>query len=374
LENPLITKLIIRTDKSGTLIVPITYLQRINGVITIAKNYETTELDENELYIVRNLLDKQIIDITGNKIVRVNDVVLQDKPILLVSGVDIGMMGIFRWLRLEDPILKFCQTLHLKASQKVLSWADIQPLELARGAVKLKTEEEKLEKVRPEDLADHLEQTNIVNVKKILNILDEKFAAEVIGNLNINYQTTLFKHFSPEKAAKVIAFIDPDEAVDILLTLPKQKREQIIELLPPKKKHDVMYLLHLSKTPIGELITSEFITVRSDETARQVLDRVKKDTNEFSHYIYVYIVNNQNQLVGVCNLHELVLQPLEAPVYKFMIQNVVVMHLSTPEEIAIKKLLKYKLNALPVIDENKHILGIVTLYDVAELILKKLHF
>lgn len=371
-DKPEVTKIFIRDSDKKSILVPIQDISKINSIVTIKSAYEVVNLGENELFVLRNLLDKQIIDIRGNKIVRVNDVILQNKPTLSVSGVDIGFISIARWFGFEEPVRKILKTLNKNWHPKTLSWADIQPLELARGRVKLKIEDEKLERVRPEDLADHLEKTNVVNARKVLNTLEKEFAAEVISNLNINFQTAIFKDFSSERSAKVLALIDPDEAIDILLTIPEHKRDRIISLFDDEHKKEILYLLSLSKTPIGDLITPEYIKMSSDATVRQIVDTIKKTTSDFSQLNYVYLVNSRNQLVGVCNLHELLLANLDTPAYRFMTQNVIVIHLTTPEEIAIKKMLKYKLYSLPVVDADKSLLGIVTLDDIMEFMLTKM--
>ncbi|MBI3619724.1 CBS domain-containing protein [Candidatus Roizmanbacteria bacterium] len=369
-EQPNITKIVVAIKQKHSVIVSLSFLKKINSDVILSKNYETCDLELNELYVAKNLLDKQIIDIKGNKIVRVNDVAIQDKPSFYIAGVDIGVLGIMRWLHVEDMIVKFCNNIGIKITSRFLSWGDIQPIELARGRVKLKKEDARLEKMRPADLADYLERTNIFNVKRILRLLKEEFAADVIAKMNVNYQTALFKHFSPEKAVKVISFIDPDEAVDILLALSARRREQIIELLPEKNKSEITYLLHLSKTPIGELITSEFFTASSTDTVDVIIRKIRAETADFSSLEYVYVVNEQKQLVGVFSLRELLMQDSATTLYKFMIQNVVVIHLTTPREIAMKKMLKYGLQAIPVIDDNKSVLGIVVFTDLAKTALK----
>lgn len=373
-ENPVVTKIVIRTHSAEKIIVSTDYLLKVDDSLIIEKEYLSSYLEENELYLVKNLLDKQIIDLKGNKIVRVNDVALnQDKNKLIVAGVDVGFLGLIRRLRFlgGDNVYKFFSRFSIRPTSQFLSWADIQPLELMRGQVKLRKKEEKLKKVRPEDLADYLEQTNVINARKFLRILDTEKAADVISNLNINYQTSLFKSFRAEKAAKLLAFIDPDEAVDVLLTLSKSRRNEIINLLEEGVREDILRLLDLSKNTIGGLITTEYFYVKPDNSVRQVIDKIREVARDFSVLDYVYVINKQDELVGVVSLHELLLQNLDTPVYKFMTQNVIVIHFTTPEEIVIKKMLKYKLYALPVIDEGKHIQGIITLDDVAPSILKK---
>jgi sporulation protein YlmC with PRC-barrel domain/CBS domain-containing protein len=370
-DHPSITKLSIRTANNLHTLVPIEYISKINGDVIIEKNYLSSELGENELFVVKNLLDKQIIDIQGNKIVRVNDVVLQDKPNLYIAGVDIGLLGVLRWLKIERLIFNIFLAIGVKLTSQFLSWGYIQPLELARGRVKMKKENEKLTRIPPEDLADHLEKTNILNIKKIINILDKKYAAEVVGNLNVNYQGALFRQLSPESAAKIMSYVDPDEAVDILLTLSPKRRELILNLLPNDIKKPLHYLLKFSSTPVGELITTEYMTVSPQNTAGEVLNMVRKYTTNFSFLVYIYVVNQNQELVGVISLHELLMQKNDTVVYKFMIQSVAIAHLKTPKEIAVKRMLKYKLIAIPVIDNNKKILGIITFDDITEYLIEK---
>lgn len=244
-------------------------------------------------------------------------------------------------------------------------------MELGRGRVFLKKKEEKLQRIRSEDLADYLEKTTIRNVKKVLDTLYPQYSARVMQNLNINYQSAIFRSFPPEKAAQFLEAIDSDEVVDILLAVGYKKRQLIIPLLSEAKKQEVIYLLDLSKTSIGKLITSEFFCVDSQMTVSQIINNLKKETADFTSLNYIYVINQQKQLVGVINLHELLLQPNDALAYRIMIHNVIVVHLTTPEEIAVKKMLKYHLVALPVIDINKKMLGIITLDDVDDFILKQ---
>ena len=372
-ENPIVTKIVIRDKANQKLIISTDYLQKINKHLTIEKEFLVAYLEENELYLVKNLLDKQIIDLKGNKIVRVNDVALHYREKLSIAGVDIGVLGIFRRLRIgADNFFKIASFFKIKFASRFLSWVDIQPLELIRGNVKLRMKEEKLEKVRPEDLADYLEKTNVINARKFLKILDTEKAAEVIGNLNINYQTALFKSFQTEKAAKLISFLDPDEAVDVLLTLSKRKRDEVLEKLNPKIKEQILHLFELSKEPIGALITTEYLTVNPEDTVREVIDKIKKETMDFSSLYSVYIINKEKQLTGVVNLAEILRQDLDLPLYKFMTQNLVVIHLTTPVEIAMKKFLKYRLSSLPVVNQEKRIEGIVNFDDITNYVLERI--
>lgn len=117
-------------------------------------------------------------------------------------------------------------------------------------------------------------------------------------------------------------------------------------------------------------MTTDFFSVYPHNTIREVIKKIREETPDFSFLTYTYVLNESQQLVGVLNLHELLLQQPDTPVYKVMIQNLIVIHLTTPLEIALKKLIKYKLFALPVVNKRKNLLGVVTFDDVSEFMLK----
>ncbi len=370
--QPIVTKVVVSGGKNHIYVIPVAQIRKLNSAVTIADGFSIESLSENELYIRKNVLDQQIIDIKGNKVVRVNDVAIQDKPILMIAGVDVGIIGILRWFGVDETFGRLFRLLGKTVTSRFLSWADIQPLALARGTVVLKKEEKKLSRLMPEDLADHLETMSIRNITRVLDLMEEGLAAQVVESLNISYQQNLFKLFTPERASKLITRMDPDEAVDILLTVTEARRDAILKALTPQKSKELSSLLSLAKTPIGGLITSEFFTASPDETALSIKRRIGKETKEFSALSYVFAVNREGQLVGAVNLHELLLTAADTPLYRFMTPSVVVIHLTTPVEIAIKRMLKYKIEALPVIDDKKQILGIVTFDDLAESIQEKM--
>jgi len=380
--EPIITKLVIRSHISANLIVSSHSVKRVGRRVLLHKAYEIDELRENELYIRRNLLDKQIIDLTGNKVVRVNDVAIQNKSVLtpnetyalelVLTGVDIGAMGILRRLGVEDIATYVFSVFGQKITSDFLPWGEIQPLELTRGTVQLKKEEEKLENLRPEDLADYLEKTNEKNIRKFLKILDSEVAVKVISNLAIAYQKDLFQHWRPEKAASLLAQLDDDIAVDILLVLSKRKREEIISHLEESKRKEITTLLNLSKTPIGQRLYSEYLTVKPQQTVKQIIDQIKQQTTDFTFFHNIYVVNEKGMLVGVVSLHELLLQDVTTPIYRFMEQNLVEVTISTPVEVVINKMLKYRLSSMPVVNKDRRMLGIITLDDIVDVIRSKL--
>ncbi|MCX6717071.1 MAG: CBS domain-containing protein [Candidatus Taylorbacteria bacterium] len=373
-SKPRITKIVV--DLKGVkTIINADAVHKFNTVVRIAKYYTQSELEENELYIKRNLLDKQVIDISGNKIVRANDVIIHEQINLsshnyecYISGVDNGIIGVLRRLQIENIMTRVIHFFGLNLVSKFLSWADIQPLDLVRGSIRVKKEETKLQNMRPEDLADHLEQTNELNIKKFLRLLDKDFATEVISNLNINYQRDLFRTWNPEKAAGIISKMETDIAVDILLSLSKKKRDEILKLVEESKNTAIQKLLALTRTPISKRLSSEYFVVQPTETPRDIIQKIRKASMDYESLDYIYVVNQKKQLIGACNIHELIIQKDDTPIYKFMSQNLIEVHLKTPLEMVVYKIIKYRLHALPVVDSNKELIGIIPFDNISDII------
>jgi magnesium transporter len=368
-DTPRVTSIIV-TEQGHRHEIPITALRTVNNHIEIKR--ATVTGDIKTLSVAKVLLDKQIIDLVGNKVVRVNDIVLQDIPTLSLSGIDIGLLGILRRIRLERIVQAVLRPMHLTLPLRLLSWGDILTLELNYGQIKLKHHEERLAKIPEEDLADYLETTNVQNVEIFLKTLGTKKAAEVIKNLSVNYQVELFANFEPKKAEQLFEHIEPDVAVDILLALERAKRDKIMKILPAAKQAAFHQLMTFSRTPVGKLMTNEFCAVESHMTVRDIIKVIRRNTTDFTSLGAIYVLNRDEQLVGVFSPHELLMQDSDTPAYKFMVAEPIVILLTTPIEVVVYKLLKYKITCLPVINREKRILGIITIDDVSGILRRKL--
>lgn len=373
-ETPLVTSLVIKKSNNENMLISAEAVANVDKVISIEKDFITRDPLENELSVMRTVMDRQIIDIKGSKVVRVNDVAIQDKlgKSWYLAGVDIGFRGILRWLNLEKTTKPFYKLTGLDSRPHFISWADFEPLELEKGKVQLKKDIVSLERLKPEDLADYLEQTNIRNVNKVVARLNEHYAAEVIEDLNANFQSALFRRFTPERAGKLIELIDPEDAVDILLTLPKQKRKEILNVLSEKKQKKLTSLLKVSGTQIGHLITTDFIHIKPNASVQDAFSIMKEKAKDIEFTYYIYVLNDTDQLVGVINIAELFRRNSTMSISQFMQQNMIIVHITTPLSMAIKRMLKYKIYALPVVDHNKQMIGILRFNDVAEHVLEEL--
>ncbi len=386
-NTPYITKLVVVPSKPSKfpdffnalrqkekLIIPIQHLNKINHVkMVIDDRFTQSEITENELFVKRNLLDTQVIDIEENEIVRVNDVLIHDVgETLSIYGVDMGFPGILRWFKLEKNMGKLLKIFGLSVTQSILAWSDIQPLELTRGRVVVKTTFDKLKGLHPADLADYLETQNFKNALALIQGIDKKYLAEVVSELNPNFQSRLLKRLGTDKIVYIISMMEPDDAVDVLTQFSEKRKEAVMEKLPQKEAAEIKRLFKFSQTPLGEFLNLDFLSVNSDETCSDVIKKIKSLTTDFSILKYVYVANKNNQLIGVFDLHDLILQDSDMPVFRFMASKVFSSTLSTPVEVAFRRMTKYKISCLPVIDQNKQILGVVQIEDLSREIISRL--
>lgn len=372
-ETARITKVALQAARrqSTLLEVPLSYFRK-NGIGFIVKDdYEISTKTAEEMSLFSTLQNQQIIDINGEKVIRVNDVIINTLPEYTISGIDIGIIGVFRWIGAANLFADLLRRFGLTYKSSYIPWSELQASEIAKNRIVLKKEQEKLHKILPEDLAEHLEKASIHNIIKTLRVMDKDISAQVIADLNLDYQKEIIGRYSSEHAAQLLALIDADEIVDVLLVLEKSKQQEILKWLPAEKRRQVEHLLQHAKTPIGHLLSTNYLAVAADSTIRSALTKIHREGGNFSELLYVYVFNQKNQVVGVFNLQELLIQKPDRPVYKSMNQNLVLGRLTTPVEIVLSRLLKYHLYAMPIVDDNRQLLGIVSLQDIAENILAK---
>lgn len=370
LDTALITKCIIKKNNKEKFIIPIQDIKKSDQGFSLKPAYKISTKEDREVSLRYTLQNQQIIDINGQKVIRVNDVVISELPDFTVSGIDIGVLGVFRWIGAANLIGDIISRFGMNNKSKFIPWNDIEPDEVAKGRIVLKKEQEKLENILPEDLAEHLERANIQNVLKSLHVMDKDLSARVIADLNLNYQKEILARYSDKEAGQILSLIDPDESLDVLLALDHQKREAVLQHIEADKRKQITYLMQHAKTPIGHLLSTNWLSVPADTTVKSILEKIKKETEDFSELLYIYVVNKENQIVGALNLYELLMHKSETPVLKIMNQTLILGRLTSPKEIIMNKLLKYHLYAIPIVNENRNILGIVSLQDIAEQVIE----
>jgi magnesium transporter len=324
---------------------------------------------EHDLYLAQNVLDKQIIDTEGMRAVRVNDLELTrvgDR--FYVANVDIGGLGLLRRLGLR----RFTEWLTRRSRRElppgVVSWDNVELLP-GDQSIRLKVSSEKIAELHPADLAEILSDLNRMEGGRLLESLDLKTAANALEEIEPDFQASLVKTMPDEKVADLLEEMAPDEAADLLAELPDRRSEEILGLMEDDEAEDVRKLLAYPDDSAGGIMTTEYVAVLPDLTAQQAISVLRKTAHEAETIFYVYVTDEKLRLVGVFSLQDLVLAQPETPVTGFMHHRVVSVSLRDSQDKVAQVVAKYDLLAVPVVDDQGRLHGIVTAADALDKII-----
>ncbi|MBC7261276.1 MAG: magnesium transporter, partial [Chloroflexi bacterium] len=333
----------------------------------------TYEQRGDELWLARQVLDRQIVDTEGRRLVRVNDLQLERTcpggPYCL-AGVDVGTRGLLRRLGLEAPVSLLFKFLHREPSEAVIPWSEVAPLQ-AEAPIRLRISREKLSEMHPADIADIIEDLDRPMGQALLQTLDNETIADAIEEVEPELQADLLGTLPPERAADVLEEMGPDEAADVLADLHPSERAKLLDLMEDEEATEVEKLLAYPEDSAGGIMTTEFVTIPMGLTVGEALDYLRHSpaAQEDEALYYVYIVDEEQKLRGVIGLRELVLAPPEAQVADIMETDVIKVDPYESQGEVARLVAKYNLLAIPVVDKDNVMLGIVTADDALDHIL-----
>ncbi|MDI6827955.1 MAG: CBS domain-containing protein, partial [Armatimonadota bacterium] len=279
---------------------------------------------ENDIWLRREVLDRQIVDVHDYKVVRVNDVRFVETPgQVRLLGVDASTRGLLRELGIEWLANLFHALFKRPVPEKIISWDDVETFERATGPIKLKIPLEKLSKLHPSDIADIIEQMNPAQRADIIENLDVETAADVLPEASPEIQAEIIEDIDPERASDILEEMDPDEAADILGDLPEERTEELLREMEPSEAKDVRELLSYEDETAGGLMTTDYVAIPSSMTAQQAIDYLRELKPDAETIYYLYVVNEDKKLVGVISLRDLIVAEPDKPVSAFMITRVI---------------------------------------------------
>ncbi|MGW8273186.1 MAG: magnesium transporter [Thermodesulfovibrionales bacterium] len=326
--------------------------------------------NERDLFAVRDILDKQIMDANGAKVVRVNDIKLErfyDQAVL--TAVDIGLRGIFRRLGIEKRGEELLKVFRMKLSENLISWNYLQPLEPRLKAISLTVPKKMMSDIHPADIAEIISSVSREEGAALFKELDIEAAAETLSELQPDARARIISELEPRMASKIIEQMSPDDAADVLNELPVDKVRSFFEHLEREDAEDIQELLSHEEDTAGGIMTNEFLSYPPDTVISDVLDRFKADAEDVETIYYLFITDDRERLVGVTSLRDLLLADPGKRLSDIMETNLKKVRVEDDEDIVAAAISKYNLVAIPVVNENEELLGIVTVDDILDRIL-----
>jgi CBS domain-containing protein len=343
--------------------------KRIISSKVYSPRVEPYEPSEDILLIVRDVFDKQIVDADGAKVVRVNDVRLEGiNDYACVNGVDVGLRGILRRLGIERKTEKLYQFLGKTISQNIINWGFIQPLEPRLSKISLNIPRQMISALHPADIADIIRKLPHDQGIALFKGLDPNVAAEALPELDPDIQKAIIENIDKDYAIDVVERMPPDEAADLIADLETDKAQELLESIEEEEAQDIQELLAHEEDTAGGLMTNEFISYPPDMQVQEAIERFKADAPDVEIVYYVYIVEDE-KLKGVASLKDLLLSAPNIPLSDIMQTKIKSVSPETDQQAVAEIISKYNMLAIPVVDEDEELLGIVTIDDIIEILL-----
>lgn len=320
----------------------------------------------NEIRLYLDLQDKQIVDVEGRKIVRVNDIQLAPvRGRLRLVAVDVGLAGILRRLGLSGPGERLAHALRLPL-ENYIEWEDVDPVESSVSSLKLRVPHQALSTLHPADVAHIVEQLAPRDRTGILAALDDERAADVMEELSAEDQVDVLEALPPETAADILEEMGPDDAADLLADLSEERKAELLSLMEPDEAEDVRELLTYGEETAGGLMTTDFLTVSPEETAQEVIDRLRELKPDASHVYYLYVTDAKEVLLGTITLRGLIIAAPQTKIAEFTRPDPISVTVDTDADEVARAIARYNLLALPVVDDEGRLQGVVTVDDAME--------
>jgi magnesium transporter len=324
------------------------------------------QLHPDEIYMGKWLMDKQIIDLKGSKVVRVNDIKLfwlksGTRRYMVPVAVDIGLRGLARRLGIEF--------LFKKRENHFVWWQFIQHLEEKTADLKLLGDRAQLDQLHPADLADLIEDLDYKKRTDFIEDLDVETAAEVFAEIELDTQLEILEHMDSRQASNLLEEMPPDEAADLLGELSEEKSDELLSLMEPEEAQEVRELMDYEEDTAGALMTTEYIGLSPEITVEEAISQLRRLAREAETIYYLYIIGENQTLTGVVSLRELLMAEPQDKLQDLMQTRIISVHPQDPHEKVAELLNKYSLLAVPVLAEEEKMLGIITVDDVLEILI-----
>ncbi|MDO8672871.1 MAG: CBS domain-containing protein [Dehalococcoidia bacterium] len=320
---------------------------------------------DGEILLIKDVLDKQLVDVNGKRVVRVNDLQLaRVETVVRVVGVDVSPQAIIRRLGPSSWFGKM-------ASREIIDWANIEYLVSHAPSVRLKMSHERLSKLHPVDIARIIDSLSYHQGAEIVGSLDPATAADTIEEMSPERQVDIVEGMEEEKAADILEEMAPDEAADILAELSEEKAGDLLDLMDQEEAEDVRELMEYEENTAGGIMTTDFAAIASSSTVAETIEHIRRleEKPDFLFYIYVVESETDGRLVGAVSLRDLIMAEPTEQITDIMERHLIVADSGDSGRDVARKIAEYNLQALPIVDEKREILGVVTLDDAMEIVL-----
>ena len=330
-------------------------------------------LQPDEVLIARDILNKQIVDTRGMRVVRVNDLKLSDTSStqLRLLGAEVGARGILRSLSpaLEHVALKVARTFGHPIPERIIAWSYMDLVERDLSNVKLSVSHKTLDDMHPADIADIIERLDPRLRGQVFAQLDDEQRAGAMAEFDDDAMAAeLMGGMNEREASRMLSEMDPDDAAELVSELDYDKAEKLLRLMGVQEQRAIRQLLGYREDTAGRIMTSEFAALPEDKTVADAVELLRGLDEDFESVRYVYLSDEGNKLSGVVTLNALIVAQPETPLADICTREVITASPEDDQEDVAEDIAKYNLLAMPVVADDGHLLGIVTVDDALDVL------
>ena len=372
-----VSGIVVKTANGDRFLVPsmiqISVDLQVRASLPASEWPQVASLDDFFL-LERDLLDQQIIDVHGRKVVRVNDVDLRPEPNnggveIKIGEVDVGMRGAVRRVLKGLAPSGAIEGLVKRLKPRVIPWEFVDLIETDPARqVKLRIEHERLSQLHPADIADIIEELAPAERDAVFQTLDEEVAAGALEEIDPDIQVSIVESLDSERAAEIVEEMDPGAAADLLEQLSSDRSEEILEEMQPAEREEVEDLLeHGERTAAGRM-TTEYLSAAPNTRAREAIDLLRDFEGGVESVATVYLTDEKGKLVGSVPLQRIVLAEPDKPLSELTAKPLVFVREHDNQNRVAEVMDKYNLYTLAVVDVEQQLKGIITADDVITLL------
>lgn len=345
----------ITKDRSGSL------------VVCREKRKLQAEIEKESLSLIDNILDKQIVDINGKKLVRVNDVrMVTVSDGLYAIAVDVGMDGLLRRIGIDSVVRIILSIFRVKTPSHFILWEDVEAIDASNLNIKLSMQSSKLNTLHPSDLADIIEELDKGSRTAMFESMDEERAADVLEELEEYAQVHIIESLTVAKAADLLEKMPADEAADVLEALEIKKAESLLVEMDSESSKEVRELMEYEYNSVGSIMSTDFFSFHKHIKVSQVLEDIRTYKPEEASLYSLFVTNPSNELIGSFTLRDIILADPNTNIESIMKTDIVSLCDEDKMGSVAELVSKYNLLAVPVVDQRRKLQGMVVVDDIVE--------
>jgi len=372
---PKVTGLLVRVyDKNEDMVLLMGEIDLVGKQFVVTKTVRDrivyTKPRPDELLLWRDLMDKQIVDTEGARVIRVNDLKLGKigQDVRLIAA-DVGVRGLLRRLGGLDFFDMVLGVFGKKVPDTLIGWDHVEQLKTGRVKGMITVPTKHVSEMHPADIANIISQVHSEEKTAIFASLSDKTAAESLHELEPKIQALLLMTVDTKKALGVLEKMPVDELADVLGDIPPERAEELLRLMKPRKAAQVRKVLAHPEETAGGLMTTEFVTIPRSLTVEQTIERMRSMAPDAETIYYLYVTDESGKLAGVLSLRTMIVSPPRTVISDIMVKDVISVAPEMNQRQVAEVVSKYNLLAVPVVDKEDRMLGIVTVDDVIDFIL-----